>query len=136
MIYPTEEVPEPKPIGGFYSDIDPNEPVVEARFILRSAATHKVTLNVRIFKEMIVGDHKGGEPPKKTELLFSAAGEKGLEIYLLRVSLSLCWISRLLILFADGEERRLEDIVGGSEEAARTHLSLVTSLVVVNVSSM
>ena len=58
----------------------------EARFIMRSAATHKVTLNARIFKEMIVGDHNGGEPPKRNELLFSAAGEKGIEIYLLRVS--------------------------------------------------
>ena len=87
MIYPEVLVAPPELIGGCYSETDPNEPVVEGRFILRSAATHKVTLNVRIFKEMIVGDHKGGEPPKRNEILFSAAGEKGLEIYLLRVSL-------------------------------------------------
>lgn len=73
-----------------FPDVEPGEATVEARFIMRSAATHKVTVNARISKEMIIGDHKGGEPPKRMELLFSSAGEKGLEIYLLRVSFQAC----------------------------------------------
>ena len=41
-----------------------------ARLIMRTAATHKVILNARIFKEMSIGDASGHEPKGKS-LLFS-----------------------------------------------------------------
>ena len=41
-----------------------------ARLIMRAAATHKVILNARIFKEMSIGD-SGGKEPKGKSLMFS-----------------------------------------------------------------
>lgn len=44
---------------------------LEARLIMRAAATHKVILNAMVFKEMKIGD-KDGNAPKGRQLFFSA----------------------------------------------------------------
>ena len=44
----------------------------EARLIMRAAATHKVILNTKIFKEMKLGDQHGNKPSGRI-LFFSAA---------------------------------------------------------------
>jgi Ran-binding protein 3 len=73
-----------------YTDIEPGKASIEARFIMRNAATHKVIINARIFKEMRVGDAEGKEPSTKNQFLFSANTDGRLAAYYLRVSLSYC----------------------------------------------
>lgn len=55
-----------------------------ARLIMRTAATHKVILNARIFKEMKIGDAAGNEPKGKS-LLFSVPVEGKLVPHTLKV---------------------------------------------------
>ena len=43
-------------------DVKPGEAKLEARLLMRNAATLKVLLNARLFKELLVGDQKGEEP--------------------------------------------------------------------------
>ena len=55
-----------------------------ARLIMRAAATHKVILNARIFKEMSIGDNEGNEPKGKS-LLFSVPVDGKLVPHTLKV---------------------------------------------------
>ena len=59
----------------------------QARFIMRSMATHKVLLNAPVFKDMRIGDAKGDEPNGKA-IQFSAVVDGKLIPHTLRVSLS------------------------------------------------
>lgn len=55
-----------------------------ARLIMRTAATHKVILNARIFKEMSIGDSAGTEPKSKS-LMFSVPVDGKLVPHTLKV---------------------------------------------------
>ena len=59
-----------------------------ARLIMRAAATHKVVLNARIFKEMSIGD-AGGNEPKGKSLMFSVPVDGKLIPHTLKVRLFL-----------------------------------------------
>ena len=58
---------------------------VEARLVMRAAATHKVILNAQIFKEMKIGDKDGNAPTGK-QLSFSAQIDGALVPCLLKVT--------------------------------------------------
>ena len=59
-------------------------PKIEARFLMRTIATHKVILNAPIFKELKMSDQKGQEPKGK-QMLFSVPINGKMVPYLLRV---------------------------------------------------
>ena len=61
-----------------------------ARLIMRAAATHKVILNARVFKEMRIGDQEGNEPKGKS-LVFSVPVDGKLVPHQLKVYIrSIC----------------------------------------------
>ena len=73
-----------------------------ARFIMRAAATHKVILNARIFKEMSIADAAGNEPKGKS-LVFSVPVEGKLVPHTLKVpSFILLFTRARLTFFPDG----------------------------------
>ena len=57
---------------------------VEARFIMRTVATHKVILNAPIFKRMRLGDHDANDPNGK-QLFFSVPVDGKMVPYAIRV---------------------------------------------------
>ena len=63
---------------------------LEARLIMRAAATHKVILNATIFKEMQVGDNKGLKPAQGSrQFCFSAPVNGALVPFLLKVRIKM-----------------------------------------------
>lgn len=57
----------------------------QARFIMRTFATHKVILNAPVFKEMNMGDNQGKEPTGRA-VYFSVPVDGKLVPHTLRVS--------------------------------------------------
>ena len=97
-----------------------------ARFIMRTAQTHKVILNTPIFKEMQIGDAAGKDPVGK-QILFSVPVDGKVIPCTVRVRTSVYhhFLREANTVAPDGQRRRHQSSISSSQGPTRQNVTAV-----------